>query len=278
MQEGVVTTMASPGPVDRLAALRSMVTREGLIVENADLQHLAEGHPTWRSLENALRAHLHASDRVAEPSPAVTDHVQTATTVIERALDAVDAGGVIGGIELMAPVPELSDAWSPEVPKPRNCWLALLAPRAGSRRVGSGPRSTGGPIAAAERARSYLVRDVEQLEASDAVRAADALAEIDLGAETAIARRRHHAEDQSLRLEALKARWRPWLTRPERPMSKPCWPSRMSSKPSTRNWSESRRTLAAPRVWPCCVLSVSRRRGRDANAVVERRRQFRLPT
>ena len=45
MQEGVVTTMASPGPVDRLAALRSMVTREGLIVENADLQHLAEGHP-----------------------------------------------------------------------------------------------------------------------------------------------------------------------------------------------------------------------------------------
>jgi hypothetical protein len=52
----------------------------------------------------------------------------------------------------------------------------------------------------------YLVRNVEQLEASDAVRAADALAQIDLGAETAIARRRHHAEDQSLRLEALKAR------------------------------------------------------------------------
>ena len=52
----------------------------------------------------------------------------------------------------------------------------------------------------------YLVRDVEQLEVTDAVRAAEALAEIDLGAETAIARRRHQAEDQSLRLEALKAR------------------------------------------------------------------------
>ena len=39
-----------------------------------------------------------------------------------------------------------------------------------------------------------------------------------------------------------------------------------------------RRTLAAPLVWPCCVQSVSRRRGREANAVVERRRQFRLPT
>ncbi len=208
MQEGVVTTMASPGPVDRLAALRSMVTREGLIVENADLQHLAEGHPTWRSLENALRAHLHASDtRHAEPSPAVTDHVQTATTVIERALDAVDAGGVIGGIELMAPVPELSDTWSPEVPDAEELLAGAPRPEEPARavlEVVRDPRVD--QLLRPNERDQYLVRNVEQLEASDAVRAADALAQIDLGAETAIARRRHHAEDQSLRLEALKAR------------------------------------------------------------------------
>ena len=208
MQEGVVTTMASPGPVDRLAALRSMVTREGLVVENADLQNLAEGHATWRSLENALRAHLHASDtRHAEPSPAVTDHVQTATTVIERALDAVDAGGVIGGIELMAPVPELSDTWSPEVPDAEELLAGAPRPEEPARavlEVVRDPRVD--QLLRPNERDQYLVRNVEQLEASDAVRAADALAQIDLGAETAIARRRHHAEDQSLRLEALKAR------------------------------------------------------------------------
>ena len=207
MKEGVVTSMASPGPIDRLAVLRSLVVRDALVVENADLQQIAESHPTWRAMENALRAHLHAPPSVDAPPPSVTDSAQTATAVIERALDAVDAGGVLGGIELMAPVPELSDEWSPEVPSAE----ALLA---------GAPRPEGPARAVLDVARDprvdqllrpserdqYLVRDVEQLEVTDAVRAAEALAEIDLGAETAIARRRHQAEDQSLRLEALKAR------------------------------------------------------------------------
>ena len=207
MQEGLVTSMASPGPIDRLAALRSLVVRDALVVESADLQQIAESHPTWRALENALRAHLHAPPSVDAPPPSVTDPAQTATDVIKRALDAVDAGGVLGGIELMAPVPELTDEWSPEVPSAE----ALLA---------GAPRPEGPARAVLDVARDprvdqllrpnerdqYLVRDVEQLEVTDAVRAADALAEIDLGAEAAIARRRHQAEDQSLRLEALKAR------------------------------------------------------------------------
>lgn len=208
MQEGVATAVASPGPIDRLSALRSLVTRDALVVEAADLHSLAEAYPTWRALENGLRAHLHApSDAVPEVASEVTGHVQTATAVIERALDAVDAGGVIGGIELMSPVPELSDDWSPEVPAAE----ALLE---------SAPRSDEPARAVLEVVRDprvdqllrpnerdqYLVREVEHLGVTDAVRAADALAEIDLEAETAIARRRHHAEDQSLRLEALKAR------------------------------------------------------------------------
>lgn len=207
MQEGVITTMASPGPIDRLAALRSLVVREGLVVEDPDLHHIAEHHPTWRALENALRAHLHAPpSEVAQPAP-VTDHAQTATAVIERALDAVDAGGVLGGIELMAPVPELSDAWSPDVPAAEELLAGAPSPEAPARavlEVAKDPRVD--QLLRPSERDQYLVRDVEQLEHTDAVRAADALAEIDLEAEAAITRRRHQAEDQGLRLEALKAR------------------------------------------------------------------------
>lgn len=208
MQEGVMSAMASPGPVDRLAALRSLVIKEGMVVENTDLHTLAEGHPTWRALENALRAHLHAPASADTPGPSpVTDHVQTATAVIERALDAVDAGGVIGGVELMSVVPELSDEWSPEVP-PAEELLARAPssdePARAVLEVARDPRVD--QLLRPSERDQYLVRDVERLEPSDAVRAADALADIDLGAEAAIARRRHHAEDQSLRLEALKAR------------------------------------------------------------------------
>ena len=207
MQEGVVASMALPGPIDRLAALRSLVVRDALVVENADLQHIAESHPTWRALENALRAHLHAPPSEDAPPGLVTDPVQTATVVIERALDAVDAGGVLGGIELMAPVPELSDEWSPEVPGAEELLAGAPRPEEPARavlEVARDPRVD--QLLRPNERDQYLVRDVEQLEATDAVRAADALAEIDMGAEAAIARRRHRAEDQSLRLEVLKAR------------------------------------------------------------------------
>ena len=83
MQEGVATAVASPGPIDRLSALRSLVTRDALVVEAADLHSLAEAYPTWRALENGLRAHLHApSDAVPEVASEVTGHVQTATAVL----------------------------------------------------------------------------------------------------------------------------------------------------------------------------------------------------
>ena len=208
LQEGVLATMATPGPIDRLAALRSMVIQDGLVVENEVLQTLAASHPTWRSLDNGLRAHLHAADTTEFPHvPPVTDHVETATSVIERALDAVAVPEAIGGVELTVPVPELSDAWEPEVPDAE----ALLE---------SAPRSSEPAKAVLDIARDprvdqllrpnerdqYLVRDVEQLDAPDAFRAADVMADIDLGAETALARRRHRAEDQNLRLEALNAR------------------------------------------------------------------------
>lgn len=208
LQEGVLATMATPGPIDRMAALRSMVVQDGLVVENGVLQSLAASHPTWRSLDNALRAHLHAPDEAAlHQAPPVTDHVQTATSVIERALDAVAVSEVIGGVELTVPVPELSDAWEPEVPDAE----ALIA---------GAPRSNEPAKAVLEVARDprvdqllspnerdqYLVRNVEQLDAHDAFRAADVMADLDLGAESALARRRHHVEDQSLRLEALNAR------------------------------------------------------------------------
>jgi hypothetical protein len=127
--------------------------------------------------------------------------------VIERALDAVAVSEVIGGVELTVPVPELSDAWEPEVPDAE----ALIA---------GAPRSNEPAKAVLEVARDprvdqllspnerdqYLVRNVEQLDAHDAFRAADVMADLDLGAESALARRRHHVEDQSLRLEALNAR------------------------------------------------------------------------
>ncbi|RJU99989.1 MAG: hypothetical protein DWC11_06035 [Candidatus Poseidoniales archaeon] len=208
LQEGVLATMATPGPIDRMAALRSMVVQDGLVVENDVLQTLAASHPTWRSLDNGLRAHLHAPDKAAlHHVPPVTDHVETATSVIERALDAVAVPEAIGGVELTVPVPELSDAWEPDVPDAE----ALLE---------SAPRSSEPAKAVLEVTRDprvdqllrpnerdqYLVRDVEQLDAPDAFRAADVMADIDLGAESAILRRRHHAEDQSLRLEALNAR------------------------------------------------------------------------
>ncbi len=208
LQEGVLATMATPGPIDRMAALRSMVVQDGLVVENDVLQTLAASHPTWRSLDNGLRAHLHAPNKAAlQHVPPVTDHVETATSVIERALDAVAVPEAIGGVELTVPVPELSDAWEPDVPDAE----ALLE---------SAPRSSEPAKAVLEVTRDprvdqllrpserdqYLVRDVEQLDAPDAFRAADVMADIDLGAESAILRRRHHAEDQSLRLEALNAR------------------------------------------------------------------------
>lgn len=208
LQEGVLATMATPGPIDRMAALRSMVVQDGLVVENDVLQTLAASHPTWRSLDNGLRAHLHAPNKAAlQHVPPVTDHVETATSVIERALDAVAVPEAIGGVELTVPVPELSDAWEPDVPDAE----ALLE---------SAPRSSEPAKAVLEVTRDprvdqllrpserdqYLVRDVEQLDAPDAFRAADVMVDIDLGAESAILRRRHHAEDQSLRLEALNAR------------------------------------------------------------------------
>ena len=208
LQEGVLAAMATPGPIDRMAALRSMVVQDGLVVENDVLQSLAASHPTWRSLDNALRAHLHAPEEAAlQQVPPVTDHVQTATSVIERALDAVSVPEAIGGVELTVPVPELSDAWEPEVPDAE----ALLE---------SAPRSSEPAKAVLEVTRDprvdqllrpnerdqYLVRNVEQLDAHDAFRAADVMADLDLGAESALVRRRHHAEDQSLRLEALNAR------------------------------------------------------------------------
>ena len=208
MQEGVMATLASPGPIDRLAALRAMAVRDALVVENDVLQSIAAEHPTWRGLENGLRSHLHAPAETssAEASP-VTDHVETATAVIQRALDAVDAGGAIGGVELTVPVPEISDDWTPEVPDA----VALLE---------GAPRPEGVAQAVLEVARDprvdqllrpnerdqYLVRDVERLEMPDAVRAAEVMADIDLDAEAAIVRRRHAAEDQNLRLEALKLR------------------------------------------------------------------------
>ena len=155
-----------------------------------------------------IRDSLQAADTTEFPHvPPVTDHVETATSVIERALDAVAVPEAFGGVELTVPVPELSDAWEPEVPDAE----ALLE---------SAPRSSEPAKAVLDIARDprvdqllrpnerdqYLVRDVEQLDAPDAFRAADVMADIDLGAETALARRRHRAEDQNLRLEALNAR------------------------------------------------------------------------
>jgi hypothetical protein len=208
LQEGMLATMATPGPIDRMAALRSMVVQDALVVEDDVLQSLAASHPTWRSLDNGLRAHLHAPHTAAlHTVPPVTDHVVTATSVIERALDAVAVPEAIGGVELTVPVPELSDAWEPEVPDAE----ALLE---------SAPRSSEPAKAVLEVTRDprvdqllrpnerdqYLVRDVEHLDAHDAFRAANVMADLDLGAESALVRRRHHAEDQSLRLEALNAR------------------------------------------------------------------------
>ena len=208
MKEGVVTTLSSPGPIDRLAALRAMAVRDGLAVENDVLEVLATEHPTWRAMENGLRAHLHApSASAAYEAPPVTDHGQTATAVIQRALDAVDAAGTIGGVELTVPVPQLSDEWTPEVPDA----AALLegapgpdGPAQAVLEVARDPRVD--QLLRPNERDQFLVREVEQLEVQDAVLAADVLADIDLDADSVIARRRHAAEDQNLQLEALKLR------------------------------------------------------------------------
>ena len=81
----------------------------------------------------------------------------------------------------MAQVPELSDTWSPEVPDAEELLAGAPRPEEPARavlEVARDPRVD--QLLRPNERDSYLVRDVEQLEASDAVRAADALAEMTL--------------------------------------------------------------------------------------------------
>lgn len=208
MREGAIAEIRPPGQVDRLAALRAMERRHGLPVEADVLHGLAMEHASWRALENALLGTSVAPEAPPHPDEAETvDLRTTAERVIRRALDVVPHPHLDAGVELEAVLPELDDGWSISVPDAADLIEAApvsLGVAQAALAVGRDPMVD--ELLRPHEREKYLVRSDEPLTPEEAVRAAEVLADVDVGAEVRIARRRHALEDDARRLAELEAR------------------------------------------------------------------------
>jgi chromosomal replication initiation ATPase DnaA len=206
MREGVLAEVRPPGPIDRLAVLRSLVRRHGLALEPDQLHTLAMEHEGWRSLENSLLQHDVRPSLTLEETQTL-DLRTTASSVIRRALDVVALHDEPAGVDLTVDLPDLDDGWDVNVPTPEE--LVLSAPssaRAASSVLAVGRDPMVDELMTPHERERYLVGSDLGLSEADALRAARILEEVDHEAERRLLLRRHDLEDGAQHLMDLQFR------------------------------------------------------------------------